>query len=110
MNNQKCFSQRTGKSITTYQSEVEALYEAKRTKERYNRDLVPYKCSNCGFWHLGLQTRHTPNEDCTSCGKKLYSSKESAERRKNIIAKEQRKELRIYKCPYSNGWHLTGNL
>ena len=109
MNSQKCRSKRTGKVIISYQTKAEAMYEAKRQKEKYKQDFEPYQCNDCSFWHLSPSSRSTPSKYCSSCSKQLYLSQESANKRKNIIFKEQNKSLKIYKCPYNNGWHLTSH-
>jgi hypothetical protein len=48
-------------------------------------------------------------QDSNGNYKKLYISKSDAERMVDIRNYRSSINLSIYKCPYSNGWHLTKN-
>ncbi|MDR2728288.1 MAG: hypothetical protein LBB56_04085 [Chitinispirillales bacterium] len=101
-----CFG-RDGKPLSVYYSESEANEGAYHVKSHYRLNLSPYQCSRCGFWHLSPSSRQTPSRDCIACGKRLYESKEGAQKRAGIIENEQGIRLKIYRCPHQNGWHLS---
>jgi hypothetical protein len=109
-------NKRDGKPLSTYRSEHEAIEGADHARFYYGIDLLPYKCKRCGCWHLTPVERHTPSKTCVYCPdsrgrpKELYKTREDAERRAEIIAKEQGILLRVYPCDYQAGWHLTKNL
>jgi hypothetical protein len=108
-----CKSARTGAPLTEYDSEYEAQEGANYANSVYGNNLIPYQCDKCGLWHLSPKNRQTPSTTCRSCidsngyPKDLYRMEGDAERRAEIIYKEQGIRLKIYKCPYNNGWHLT---
>ena len=108
-----CFGKKTGRPLTEYDSEAEALEGAAYAKERYGQNLMPYRCDRCGLWHLAPKSRHTPSEPCAYCTgadgkpKEAYKTQRSAQRRADIIRKEQGVELKVYPCEYGSGWHLT---
>lgn len=108
-----CYSKRTGEPLTEYYSEYEAQEGANYANDQYDNNLVPYQCTKRHLWHLSPKDRQTPSVRGCGCvdsagnGKALYDSKEYAEGRANILHKEQGVNLAVYKCPYSDGWHLT---
>ncbi len=108
-----CMNRRTGKPLTEYDSEYEAIDAAEYVNRTYRLNLVPYKCHKCGLWHLSPKNRQTPSKKCYNCldaagaPKDLYRTREIAERRAEILYYEKGVSLNIYKCPYANGWHLT---
>ena len=71
--------------------------------------MIAYPCNKCGDWHLSPAERHTPQKECSFCGKAAYETKNAAEKRAKIIYREKKRALAIYECPYRNGWHLTSN-
>lgn len=73
----------------------------------YGHRMVPYRCDMCGLWHLCPADRHTPGHFCWACSKQAYHSSNAAELRANILRKEKGIQLRVYECPYGEGWHLT---
>ena len=107
-----CFGKRTGEPLTAYHTEREAKEGADYANSTYGNNLVPYKCNNCRLWHLSPEDRQTPSSICSSCTdsygshKDLYHSEAIAERRAAILLKERGILLRVYPCPYRNGWHL----
>ena len=115
MNNRSttCFSQRNGKPLMEYSSEMEAQEAADYANAQYRRSMAPYRCSHCGKWHLAPRNRQTPSHPCTVCTdsmgspKELYESEAAATKRAKIIRKEQGVHLSVYRCPYNDGWHLT---
>jgi len=107
-----CFK-KNGEPLSTYTSKTEAVDGAKHANTNYGLDTLPYKCSKCGYWHLSPKSRQTPSKECNYCTdssgshKDLYKTEEAAKNRAKIIEKEQGIKLKVYKCPYQNGWHLT---
>jgi len=55
----------------------------------------------------------TPNSKCKSCKgqdgleKTVYKTQREAADMAHQIEKEKQLFLRVYKCPYGNGWHLA---
>jgi hypothetical protein len=109
----RCFSEYSGKALTVYDSELEALDGADYVNEQYHNNLTPYRCEACKLWHLSPAERHTPSVTCQSCfehsghHKDLYHTKDAAKQRAKIIYAEQEISLKVYKCPHHEGWHLT---
>ncbi len=116
MKSTACMSKRSGKPLTEYHSEYEALEAAEYSNINYGNDLVPYKCSKCNQWHLTPKSRRTPSRKCEYCtdsvgrGKELYETEKAAELRAEILREEQGVWLRVYECPCDNGWHLTKSI
>ena len=110
-----CISHHTGKPLKSYLSEFEAQMAAERSSLLHGNPMVPYLCDRCGQWHLCPESRHTPSKTCNHCTsssgkpKKLYPTKEIAEKRARIIYEERRIRLTAYSCPVGQGWHLTKN-
>ena len=108
-----CFSSRTGKALSEYPSKYAAQNAADYANQEYDNNLVPYQCKTCKKWHLSPKNRHTPNEVCPKCignnGKRkaLYKTQSDAANRADILAKDQKVDLTVYKCPHNRGWHLT---
>lgn len=104
-----------GEPYTEYASEHEAAIGASYVRREYGLDLSPFKCPNCGQWHLSPKERRTPSRICVYCldshgrHKELYETREAAQRRAGIIAKERGVTLNVYKCPRQHGWHLARN-
>jgi len=107
-----CFK-KNGEPLSTYFSEYEANEGASNANDQYGLDLSPYNCSTCGNWHLSPKDRQTQNKVCAYCTdsngshKALYNTFEGASNRAEFIKKERGIILKVYKCPYQNGWHLT---
>lgn len=110
-----CIGKVSGKPLTEYDSESEAMKGADYEKSKYGNSLIPYLCNNCDMWHLALKNRQTPSYECDYCTdsegepKRLYQSYEDAERRAEIIYEERGIELDIYECEHDDGWHLTSS-
>jgi|SaaInl8_200m_RNA_FD_contig_31_1827350_length_952_multi_3_in_0_out_0_1 hypothetical protein len=108
-----CMNKRTGEPLTEYYSEYEAQDGANYANATYGHNLVPYKCDKCGLWHLSPKNRQTPSTKCYACTdsrgylKSLYQTREHAKTRAEILYKEKGIRLKIYRCVYSDGWHLT---
>ena len=108
-----CIGKVSGKPLSEYWSEGEAAVSADHANSRYGRDLVPYRCRRCEFWHLAPRACHTPSYDCPGCTsgdgrtKQSYSSAEDAQQRADIRQRDGGVSLRVYPCPYGHGWHLT---
>ncbi len=112
-----CNAKKTGRPLTEYDSKAEANSAAKHANLNYaGNNMVPYKCSKCGFWHLSPETRQTPSKTCTICRgadgtlKESYATERDALRRAGHLRKEQGVKLKVYECEHGNGWHLTKNL
>lgn len=108
-----CFSSHDKKPLSFFISKEEALDSAKYAKKRYGSRLFPYQCDKCNLWHLSPKNRDTKSEDCGQCRdrngrlKQLYVSKYQAQKRADILFKENGILLDVYSCPYQNGFHLT---
>jgi len=109
-----CFGKISRQPLTEYDSEKEAREGADYANRNYkNTNLISYLCPNCGKWHLAPKNRQTPRTTCSHCAgadgrpKDLYSSRDDARRRADIIRSEKGVHLNVYECPFSGGWHLT---
>ncbi|MFH1466556.1 MAG: hypothetical protein ABIO70_19380 [Pseudomonadota bacterium] len=80
---------------------------ARHALTAHGHPMVPYHCDRCGSWHLCPAERHTPSHTCVSCGKQAYDTEEAAARRAEIQREQRGVSLRVYACPYGDGWHLT---
>lgn len=105
----KSCSDSAGKPEIEYDSQSLAQSAADYSLEydEFSDQLFPYKCTRCRYWHLSPRPIHTPNDDCLNCGKKLYASRDDAERMAEITYAEKGIRLHIYKCPFDRGWHHT---
>lgn len=108
-----CKGKVSGKPLTEFTSRHEAMRAAEDANLQIGNNFKPYKCSTCKKWHLSPAERVTPSSICRSCRgadgklKDLYQSEISAQKRAEIISEEKGVHLQVYKCGYSNGWHLT---
>lgn len=108
-----CIGKISGKPLTEYNSLEEAEDGAVYANEAHGSSLVSYACSVCGKWHLSPKERVTPSEKCHYCTgtngrqKEAYRSRGDAERRADILRREQGVFLTVYPCEYSDAWHLT---
>lgn len=108
-----CVGSQSSKSLTEYDSKMEAQEGADYANQRYHKNLIPYQCNRCGLWHLAPESRQTPSAPCQYCRgkdgkpKASYQSKDDAERRAGILRKEQGVSLKVYPCKHGSGWHLT---
>jgi len=108
-----CIGKTSGKPLTEYPSKQEAQEGADHARSRYGHKLVPYQCDTCGLWHLAPENRQTPSTKCPVCTgadgkpKDSYRSQSEAQRRADILRREQGAELRVYACEHKHGWHLT---
>ncbi|MGI9346094.1 MAG: hypothetical protein ACR2PW_07520 [Gammaproteobacteria bacterium] len=106
-----CFGKTSGsKPLTEYASAAEARDAAEYASKTYGKDLTAYRCKTCRKWHLSPADRQTPSTPCTECGKDLYKTQKAAKLRGEILLKEMKVKLRVYKCPQGKGWHLTKNM
>jgi len=107
-----CFK-KDGQPRSVYSSKVEATRAAIHEKEVHGVELVPYRCDDCGEYHLSPQDRFTPSRTCPHCvdrkgkHKELYESRDAARRRATIIYKTRGVKLGVYHCEYKLGYHLT---
>ena len=113
MKSETCFGKQSREPLAQYFDQGEAQDAAEYSKEIYNNELVYYKCNNCQFWHLSPKFRVTPSAKCSRCTasdgnlKDTYRTKKEANVRAAIIYDEHGILLRVYRCNYSDGWHLT---
>lgn len=113
MKSDTCFSKTSSLPLSQYVDKDAAQEDADYANVRYGNDMVPYICCKCGWWHLSPKSRETPSYKCAHCTggdgvyKDSYRTKHEAELRADIIYKEQGICLRVYKCEYGSGWHLT---
>lgn len=101
---------RQGKPRRSFLERQSAAEGARYVLEVYGHSMEPYRCHRCGSWHLSPAERHTPCHYCHDCDKQAYNSEVSAERQALILEREQGILLRVYECPYGEGWHLTSRL
>lgn len=110
-----CVGKKSGRPLTEYHSQAEAQNAADYVSSAHGREMTPYRCARCGYWHLSPTERQTPSKECTYCSgsdgrpKANYESQSDAERRAEILCREQGVTLRAYPCPYG-GWHLTKSM
>ena len=108
-----CIGKQSGKPLTEFDSLREAQEGATYANARYQSNLVPYACDECGQWHLSPKDRQTPSEKCRFCkgangqAKDSYRSSNVARRRADILRKEQGVSLKVYRCEHTEAWHLT---
>ena len=109
-----CISSYTGKERSCYETLRKAEDSADYLRRTKGLNFYPYKCNECGYYHLALQEEKINFvENGCSCrdsngnSKNLYATyadavkaKEKAESKRDVV-------LEIYRCPECNGWHLT---
>jgi hypothetical protein len=99
-----------GQYLEEYHSQTTAAMGAEEIQKSYGHKLTPYQCRACGYWHLGVVNTHLQCMLCTDSSlflKDLYSSKEEAKSTADWLRREKKIQLYPYKCPHTNGWHLT---
>jgi len=113
-----------GQFLAEYHSQAAALLALEERQAggnvRTGRDLsvhslqlAPYQCRSCGYWHLGVVNARLQCMQCTDSGlflKDLYASRAEAQSTADYLRKERKIQLYPYKCPHSNGWHLTKSI
>ena len=108
-----CYGTASRTPLTEYDSRAAAQEGASHARRVYGRELEPYACSRCRWWHLSPKGRRTPSVVCDMCSgadggpKHAYASYEDAARRAEIIREEKGLWLTVYECPHGRGWHLT---
>ena len=99
-----------GQFLEEYHSQSAADLAADELQKRYGKELSPYQCRGCGYWHL---TTVTTRKQCYLCmdsslfHKDIYPSKEDAMNTGTWLKKEKKVQLYPYRCPHGSGWHLT---
>lgn len=101
-------------------SEYDDLFSAQDSADYENLrkpglNFMPYKCSTCGKYHIRPKSFFItkvetvcPCFDSRGYSKESYPTKDEAQKVANIRAKSG-VYLRVYECPYGNGWHLTSH-
>ena len=109
-----CFSKK-GEPLSEYSTHEEADRSAAYVSETGTR-MVAYHCSICGKYHIKpAEYYFNKSEHGCSCtdhtgkSKCLYADRAEAERMVLLRGKSGIK-LYIYKCPNTNGYHLTSSL
>ncbi len=98
------------KYLEEYHSETAAGMGAEEIQKSYGYKMTPFQCRSCGYWHLKSITTRQQCLICTDSSlflKDLYSSKAEAEATVDRLRREKKVQLYPYKCPHSNGWHLS---
>ncbi len=99
-----------GKFLEEYHSRSAADLAAEDIKLNFGYELYPSLCRSCGYWHLAPVNTRKQCFHCTDSAlflKDLYASKNEALSSAEWVRKEKKIQLYPYKCPHSNGWHLT---
>jgi hypothetical protein len=102
-----------GQPRSTFNSCEAAAQSAQYEAKNRGATLEPYKCDDCGLWHLAPPGRNTPSHTSESCvgrdgrPKEIYDTEEGARKRSRILLKEKGVELYSYHCERCDGWHLT---
>ena len=109
----KCFGVMSGKPVTSYESEEEAIEGINYIRDNFANSvpMVCYKCSKCGFYHLSPKSRETETELCgckDSEGEalQLFDTRKSAKIKSDKLRKEDGIQRYIYPCPNSKGFHV----
>lgn len=110
----KCFGLMSGKPVTSYESEEEALAGINYIKDNYKKSvpMVSYKCSKCGFYHIVPKSRQIESALCgckDSNGEalQLFDTRKAAKIKADKSRKANDVQLYVYPCPNSTGFHLT---
>lgn len=113
MKSSTCFS-KSGKPLSVFMTEAEAQRSADHERSERGMNLYPYRCERCGYWHLAPEeSRVAFKEDACSCtdsqgkSKRLYATREDAEKARITSEKTRIVRLEVYPCPEGGGWHLT---
>ena len=101
-----------GKEINGFSTEEEAKSSCDYMKKQFKKDFYVYYCQDCKLYHVSpkdRQTRSFQSQCLDSSGnpKQSYLTEKEAITRKDIIFKEQKKKLFVYKCDKCNYFHLT---
>ena len=99
-----------GQYLEEYHSQTAAAIASEEIQKTYGNTLTPFQCRSCGYWHLGAVNTRLQCMLCTDSGlflKDLYASREEALSTAAYIRRERKVHLYPYKCPHTNGWHLT---
>lgn len=109
-----CFGTMSGKPITSYENEEEALDAVNYIKDNYKNTvpMVSYKCTKCGFYHLSPKSRKSEIEQCgckdsNGDNKQLFDTKKAAKIKADKFRRRHGIQLFVYSCPNSDGFHLS---
>lgn len=96
-----------GKPRRSYDDKSSADIAAQHVLVIHGKKLVSYSCRICGAWHLTPKERYTPGHFCGQCGKQAYDTEHFAQLRAEHREHEGATQLRVYECPFGDGWHMT---
>ncbi len=109
-----CISAYIGKPRSCYETYEQAQNSADYMKTVKRVDFYPYKCNQCGYYHLALKKDKINFREsgcfCTDSNgnrKNLYATYKDALKAKSKAEAKRNVELEIYECPEGEGWHLT---
>lgn len=113
MKSSTCFS-KSGNPLSVFKTEAEAQRSADHERLERGMSLSPYQCEQCRDWHLAPQeSRVAFKEYACLCldsdgkSKRLYTTREDAEKARISSEKARGNKLTVYECPERGGWHLT---
>lgn len=113
MKRETCFS-KSGNPLSVFMTEAEAQRSADYERIERGMNLYPYQCERCGLWPLAPQeSRVVFKENACSCtdslgrSKRLYATRDDAEKSQITSEKARGIALTVYECPEGGGWHLT---
>lgn len=113
MKSDTCFG-KSGNPLSVFMTEAEAQKSADHERHERGMRLYPYQCERCGHWHLAPEeSRVTFKEYACLCldshgkSKRLYATREDAEKARTGSEAARGIALTVYECPEGGGWHLT---
>jgi hypothetical protein len=110
----KCFGVMSGKPVTSYESEEEAVDGINYIRDNFNNSvpMVWYKCEKCGFYHISPKSRETESKLCGCKDQdgehlQLFDTRKAAKIKADKMRKEDGIQRYLYPCPNSTGFHIT---
>lgn len=112
MKSNTCFS-KSGEPLSFFMTEAAAQGAADYERSEHGMIFYPYQCDKCEHWHLTPQESRVAFKDnacsCTDSfgkSKRLYATREDAEKARIISERARGIVLTVYECPEGDGWHL----
>lgn len=110
----KCFGVMSGKPLTSYESEEEAIEGVNYIRDNFNNSVPMdyYECSKCGFYHIIPKSREKEIELCGCKDQdgddlQLFDTRKSAKIKSDKLRKQDGIQRYIFPCPNSAGFHIT---